>query len=427
MPVIRKLLSAVLLSTSLFISVTLLAPICAADLAAAVSYDRAAPDAWAVNLPGEGTQYLFCHRMFASETYLFFCIEKESPNEFAVYCTEDFGKSFTRLSVDLSALTYSRAVPVYAGGGAGSGEGEFIVELRSADGSKYVSFNNYHYTDSSNWLDFRCTGEVDGTYLADLRTYYPDRFHDQPEIPLYGQPYTPSATAEKLEADGWECTRTRTFTNILGFSGEMRTYSRNGESRTVLVDGISGKTIFVTDRSIQSADIDGDGRREIRTTESRTDADGYSVYDDRLFMRGEDGIYVYGISKTMRAYIPNAHYQRLCMTNEGAMRIEYTLYSDEYRSETVSHHVRWTEEGLRILETRIRRYDLLAPVDSDSPEWSAEYDPVSNKLCLNVRTGGAISMKSPGSRMRRLSCSMYGKICEWDANCVYLPTGGTVF
>jgi len=273
--------------------------------AGAVEYDRQNPDTWAENLPAADGLYLFSHRMFASQTYLFFVIEPTDPNGFSVYVTEDFGRSFSLLALTMPEGEYTRALPIYSGGGGGSGEGEFIVELRGENGSRYVSFNNFHYTDSSDWLEFRCSGEVDPEYLAELRQWNPDAFHEEAEIPLQGQEYRPSVTARELEKAGWECTRVTRFTDILGCSGERREYCRDEKRYMLLVNETDGQTIFASPYTVILRDVDGDGQREVISVQSRKDAEGYWLYDDRLYIREGEGIRVYGISKALRARVEN--------------------------------------------------------------------------------------------------------------------------
>ncbi len=116
------------------------------------------------NIPdptAQSEEFLFSHQIFASQTELYFY---QLSNGFKVYSTEDHGITLDEIKIDFPEdLSFDKALPVTVRHGAGSGECEFIVEVIKDGVTSYHSFNNFRYTDASNWLDFEYGGEIENT------------------------------------------------------------------------------------------------------------------------------------------------------------------------------------------------------------------------------------------------------------------------
>lgn len=114
------------------------------------------PDTVLTGMPTEDFDLSIAHKIFMSEGYL---VLGETNSDFGVYYTNDFGVTYTQIALELpDALSYDKVTAVHAGDGAGSGEAEFILQLKSDETTTYVAFDNYSYASSDDWLDFTCRG-----------------------------------------------------------------------------------------------------------------------------------------------------------------------------------------------------------------------------------------------------------------------------
>ena len=147
------------------------------------------PDAFGAYIPNESAQVLFYYKIPTSRIYLYFCLirqrtpegncDMEAPaRDFAVYYTDDGGVSIGRLSLKLpNDLAYASIRPIYAGPGAGSGECEFILEMKNGGDTFYVSFNNFSYTGEADFMEFNYAGVMPEETVNEYRQWNPDLFH----------------------------------------------------------------------------------------------------------------------------------------------------------------------------------------------------------------------------------------------------------
>ena len=133
------------------------------------------PASFAALIPNESVQVLFWDRIFASKAYLYFC---KTGDDFAIYYTEDLGKTLGRINADLPAdLEYDTAIPILMIGGGGSGECQFFLRLTDGGKTFYVSFNNFAYDGvEKSYLEFDFAGIVSDDELTELKRQYPDPF-----------------------------------------------------------------------------------------------------------------------------------------------------------------------------------------------------------------------------------------------------------
>ncbi len=117
------------------------------------------PVAFAELIPNSAAEPLLYHRFMASDTYIYLCAIHEwngdgtwsaaPPKDFAVYYTQDFGKTVGMADMTLpDDLAYDTVTPVMFGPGGGSMELQIILRLTVGDTTFYVSFDNF--TDSGN-------------------------------------------------------------------------------------------------------------------------------------------------------------------------------------------------------------------------------------------------------------------------------------
>ncbi|MHB1152396.1 MAG: hypothetical protein ACYCWE_03840 [Eubacteriales bacterium] len=115
-------------------------------------------------LPGECTQLLFCHQIFGSQVYL--CSYRTNPKSVCVNYTDNYGETLHYIDVTLPAnKKFDTAEGVYATGGAGSGESQFWVQLTSGNEYEYIRYDNFAYSDESDWLAYSYSGEVSAEEL----------------------------------------------------------------------------------------------------------------------------------------------------------------------------------------------------------------------------------------------------------------------
>ncbi len=128
-------------------------------------------------------EYMFCHRIFASNVVLYFCSDahiwpEELMNEpirydktsLKVYYTNDYGKSVGTVMLPLPEdfdTSYDHIIPVYSGSGGGSGEFEVIYRVEYGEDVRYISFNNFAW--SSKLLELQYGGEVSEERMKELR------------------------------------------------------------------------------------------------------------------------------------------------------------------------------------------------------------------------------------------------------------------
>ena len=147
------------------------------------------PDEFASYIPNESAKFEFWHKIFASETYLYFCSVREynsygasytdaPPRDFAVYYVDASDPTtIGRIDAKLpEELEYDSVMPVFAGVGGGSGECMFILRLTNKGETSYVQFNNFSYTDYTNFLEFEYGGAVSDELLEHLAKENPDKF-----------------------------------------------------------------------------------------------------------------------------------------------------------------------------------------------------------------------------------------------------------
>jgi len=124
-------------------------------------------------LPGKE---LFVHKVFASRTLLLFCSD-DSKLGFTVYRTDDYGTSFKNAKVVLQGdVKYDSLLPIWSGGGGGSGEVRFIVKAVKDGKESYLSFDNFRYTDSSDWAVFVSSGESVEEWISDESALVADAY-----------------------------------------------------------------------------------------------------------------------------------------------------------------------------------------------------------------------------------------------------------
>lgn len=125
------------------------------------------PNEFATLLPNPSAEFLFYYQRF--DSYYFFMHDENSPAELIVYYTLDTGKTLGRLDVAIpSDIEYDHIMPIYAGGGGGSGEVEIIVRMKNGSKQFYASINNFTYTDDVTAFEFG--GLVDSERIDELRT-----------------------------------------------------------------------------------------------------------------------------------------------------------------------------------------------------------------------------------------------------------------
>ncbi len=100
------------------------------------------------------------HKVFMSNTYL---VLESVAGGFAAYHTEtpEDRESYIPIPCALpSELRYESAVPVFVGGGGGSGECRFVIALKNGTETTYVGFDNFAYTDFKDWMEFTYSGII---------------------------------------------------------------------------------------------------------------------------------------------------------------------------------------------------------------------------------------------------------------------------
>lgn len=128
-------------------------------------------------------QYMFCHRIFASNVVMYFYSDahiwpEELMNEpirydkssLKVYYTNDYGKTISTVLLPLPEdfdTSYDHIIPVYSGSGGGSGEFEVIYRVEYGEDIRYISFNNFAW--SSKLLELQYGGEVSEERMKELR------------------------------------------------------------------------------------------------------------------------------------------------------------------------------------------------------------------------------------------------------------------
>lgn len=120
---------------------------------------------------------LFSHQIMFSQTMLYFYAYENSDTDFSVLSSSLNDGVMQELDITIpDDVEYDYAMPVYAGGGGGSLECEFIIELHDKDKVFYVSFDNFDYSTPENILDFKYRGIVSDARLSELRDIAPDVF-----------------------------------------------------------------------------------------------------------------------------------------------------------------------------------------------------------------------------------------------------------
>lgn len=106
--------------------------------------------------PCEDFELLFVHTVFPSMgNYIVFGLVDDKPKEVFAYYTDDCGETYTRFDCTIpEGIEYDRAIPVYSGHGGGSNEVQFVVLFESDSDKTYVAYDNFAYTDYTNWLIF---------------------------------------------------------------------------------------------------------------------------------------------------------------------------------------------------------------------------------------------------------------------------------
>ena len=128
------------------------------------------PQAFAELIPNSAAEPVLYHRFMASDTYIYLCEIHEwnsdgtwstaLPKDFAVYYTQDFGKTIGVVDMKLpDDLAYDTVTPVLFGPGGGSMELQIILRLTVGDTAFYVSFDNFSYS-GDNYLGFEYRGQV---------------------------------------------------------------------------------------------------------------------------------------------------------------------------------------------------------------------------------------------------------------------------
>ena len=110
-----------------------------------------------VPYPRDDFEPVVVHGVFPSamNNYMVFGIVEDEPKELFAYYINCIDKEFVPISCQIpEEYEYDRLIPVYAGHGGGSGEVQFAVMLEKGDEKTYIAFNNFTYTDNSNYLTF---------------------------------------------------------------------------------------------------------------------------------------------------------------------------------------------------------------------------------------------------------------------------------
>ncbi len=95
-----------------------------------------------------GKEVLFWHKIGFNIVYLYFTTIENGTKSFTVYYTDNYGISLEKLELDLPTdIPFDTVEPIWAGGGGGSGECEFVLKLTDGETVTYISYNNFHYTD----------------------------------------------------------------------------------------------------------------------------------------------------------------------------------------------------------------------------------------------------------------------------------------
>lgn len=106
--------------------------------------------------PCEDFELLFVHTVFPSMgNYIVFGLVDGKPKEVFAYYTNDQGETYTRIDCTIpEGIEYDSAIPVYSGHGGGSNEVQFAVLFESENDKTYVAYDNFAYTDYTDWLIF---------------------------------------------------------------------------------------------------------------------------------------------------------------------------------------------------------------------------------------------------------------------------------
>lgn len=150
-----------------------------------------APDDFAERFNEYPEKFLFHHRIFTSDTYLYFCSRSSDNrinNDFKVYYSAENGKVSGTLDVKLPEdLEYDTVLPIAATGGGGSGECVFYLKLTKGTEVFYVSFDNTSWGVESFLEAFEYKGIVPAEEMANILDTLPSSYGSKyvEEIELY--------------------------------------------------------------------------------------------------------------------------------------------------------------------------------------------------------------------------------------------------
>lgn len=139
---------------------------------------------------GNGT-YMFPHKIFPGNIAMYLYSDAyEQPEELVgtptrydkrallVYYTSDFGDTISTLTLKLPEdfdASFDHIIPVYAGGGGGSGECEIIYRVEYGTEKYYIAFDNFSYT--HDLFDFEYRGSVSDARMKELRKNFTNQVH----------------------------------------------------------------------------------------------------------------------------------------------------------------------------------------------------------------------------------------------------------
>ena len=139
--------------------------------------------------PCEGFEPLFVHKVFPSGmgNCIVFGLVEDKPKEVFAFYTENlgdnFGKKYTKINCNIpSDFEYDYAIPVCAGNGGGSAETHFIVMFQKGESKSYAQFNNYSWTNYTDWHDF-----VFDCFVTDSTDYYYEELINSPLYEKFGE------------------------------------------------------------------------------------------------------------------------------------------------------------------------------------------------------------------------------------------------
>ncbi len=125
-----------------------------------------------VQVEPDSFSYTFEAKIFASETRLYFPEIPAGSRTFAVYHSENLGKTVYKTEYTIpEKYDFDSAEIICCGGGGGSGECQFLIRLTQGETVRWLAYNNYTFGENQSYLEFRCGGILPDDEAEDYYKY----------------------------------------------------------------------------------------------------------------------------------------------------------------------------------------------------------------------------------------------------------------